>query len=197
MTEESAARDREIIERIRSGDSAAFDELVGHYATKAYQTALGLLGNHLDAEEVVQDAFVKVHKNLEKFRGDSSFSTWLYRIVTNLSRNRYHWNRRRGAGVNVSISDRGQYNNELSDMEISDDRLEPDLLLERMELETTLLDALKTLPEKLREVIVLRHMEEISYQEMADLLGCELGTVKSRLARARKALKMKFIQNPG
>ena len=197
MTEERAARDRELIERIRSGDSSAFDELVKFYATKAYQTALGLLGNHLDAEEVVQDAFVKVHKNLEKFRGDSSFSTWLYRIVTNLSRNRYHWNRRRGADINVSMSDRGQYNNELSDMEISDDRFEPDLLLERMELETTLLDALKALPEKLREVIILRHIEDISYQEMADLLGCELGTVKSRLARARKALKMKFIQEPG
>ena len=195
MTVRRAENDKVLVARMKAGDESAFDELVSRYAAKAYQISFGLLGNSLDAEEVVQDAFMKVHANIEKFRGDSSFSTWFYRIVTNLSRNKYHWHRRRGRGENISLSD-NSFDDSSSpvDLEIPDDHFEPDLLLERIETETTLIDAIKKLPEKLREVIVLRHIEEMSYSDMAELLGCELGTVKSRLARAREALKRKFAQ---
>lgn len=193
MTESDKKRDKELIERFRSGEESAYEELVTLYASKAYQISFGLLSNRLDAEEVVQDAFIKVHTNLEKFRGDSSFATWLYRIITNLSRNKYHWNRRRGRDVNVSISDRGPYEDDIkTDMEIPDRDLEPDVLLERMETESTLIGAIEKLPDKLKEVLVLRHLEEMTYSEISDLLKCELGTVKSRLARAREALKIKF-----
>ena len=193
MSEDEKKRDAELIERFKSGEASAFDQLVRLYASKAYQIAYGLLSDRLDAEEVVQDSFLKAHKNLEKFRGDSSFATWFYRIITNLSRNRYHWNRRRGAGVNISMSN-GENDdvNDKSEMQVADKKLNPSVLLQRMEKESALTYAVRSLPENLREVIILRHTEEMSYAEMAKMLGCELGTVKSRLARAREALKKIF-----
>ncbi len=189
--------DAELIERFRSGDESAFETLVNKHAAKAYQISFGLLGNKLDAEEVVQDAFVKVYKNLDKFRGDSSFTTWLYRIATNLSRNKYHWHRRRGRDVNVSISNNfGSENEVQSDMEIPDNKLEPSKVLENKETGVKLVNAIKKLPKKLKEVIILRHIEDMSYAGIANVLECELGTVKSRLARAREALKIKMTGSP-
>jgi RNA polymerase sigma-70 factor (ECF subfamily) len=181
--------DTVIIKKFIDGSEVAFDELVKKHSNKAYQVAYGLLGNNHDAEEVVQDAFIKVFKNLKKFRGDSKFTTWLYRIVTNLARNKYHWHRRRGADVNVSISDSmpGEINS--VDMDIPDSKNEPLKILEYAEVEENLKIALNKIPEKLREVIILRHFEEMSYSDIASILNCELGTVKSRLARARDALK--------
>ena len=193
MSEDEKKRDVDLIERFKSGDSLAFDQLVRLYASKAYQISYGLLGDGLDAEEVVQDAFLKVHKNLDKFRGDSSFATWFYRIITNLSRNRYHWNRRRGSNVNVSMSNGDIYDlGDKSEIEIPDKKLNPSALLQRMEKESALVKAVRALPDNLREVIILRHSDDMSYAEMAEMLGCELGTVKSRLARAREALKKNF-----
>jgi RNA polymerase sigma-70 factor (ECF subfamily) len=195
MTENGGKSDIELIERFKNGDESAFELLVGAHAAKAYQIAFGLLGNSLDAEEVVQDAFLKVHAKLRDFRGDSSFGTWFHRIVTNLSRNKYHWNRRRGAQVNVSMSgNQSRDDSRISDMEISDSNLSPDVLIGRMETAKTLMEAIGKLPENLREALVLRHVDEASYAEMADILGVELGTVKSRLARAREALRMKFAE---
>ena len=191
--EDNILQDNELIARIKNGDDSGFNELVAKYANKAYQIAYGLLSNKPDAEEVVQDAFMKVYKNLDKFRGDSSFTTWFYRIVTNLSRNKYHWNRRRGADINVSVSSNLWSNSEeVKDIELPDTKLEPDVLIQRKETESTLIDSINRLPEKLKEVILLRHIEELSYQQIADVLNCELGTVKSRLARAREALKVLF-----
>ena len=188
-------KDHELIAGFVSGNEAAFDELVRRHSTKAYQIAFGLLGNKPDAEEIVQDAFVKVYRNLKKFRGDSSFTTWLYRIVTNLSRNKYHWRRRRGADVNLSMSSNyGNDDGNQLDIDIPDHSLEPSRELENKEIGMNLATALKKLPEKLREVIILRHIEDMSYAEMADLLQCELGTIKSRLARAREQLKSEFAK---
>ena len=187
--------DSELIERFRNGDESAFLALVEAHAGKAHQIAFGLLGDSLDAEEVVQDAFLKVHAKLCDFRGDSSFATWFHRIVVNLSRNKYHWNRRRGGGENVSLSaSAGNSDAGAADMEIADSRLSPERLVERMETVETLMDAIEKLPKNLREVLVLRHVRDASYAEMAEILGVELGTVKSRLARAREALKMKLSE---
>jgi RNA polymerase sigma-70 factor (ECF subfamily) len=198
MAENEKQRDFELIERFKAGDSSAFDRLVEFYGAKAYQIAYGLLGDRQDAEEVVQDAFLKAHKNLADFRGDSSFSTWFYRIITNLSRNRYHWNRRRGAGVNISMSNAvADEMSDKSEMEIPDKKLNPSILLQRSEKELALMRSIWSLPEKLREVIMLRHAEDMSYVDMAEMLGCELGTVKSRLARARDALKKQFNNGDG
>ncbi|NOY74288.1 MAG: sigma-70 family RNA polymerase sigma factor [Kiritimatiellaeota bacterium] len=193
MSENVKERDFELIERFTTGNAGAFERLVELYAARAYQIAYGLLGNRQDAEEVVQDAFLKAHKKLPEFRGDSSFSTWFYRIITNLSRNRYHWNRRRGAEVNISMS--ASFSDDADaklEMEIPDKALNPQVLLQRKETESALERSLRALPENLREVLVLRHTEEMSYAEMASMLGCELGTVKSRLARAREVLRKNY-----
>ena len=185
-------RDFELIERFKAGDDRAFELLVEAYASKAYQIAYGLLGNKQDAEEVVQDAFLKAYKKLVDFRGDSSFSTWFYRILTNLSRNKYHWNRRRGAGVNMSMSNRDPDSDVKSEMEIPDKKLNPSVLMQRKETGSELTRSVGELPENLREVLILRHANDMSYAEIASMLGCELGTVKSRLARAREALRKIF-----
>ena len=187
-------RDRELISRFLDGDNDAFNQLIALYSGKAYQIAFGLLSDKEDAEEVVRDAFVRVYKNLHKFRGDASFSTWLYRIVTNLSRNKYHWHRRRGADINFSISYNSQNEDNCSDLEIPDEKLHPERFLSGKERYNILRKALEQMPSKLKEVIVLRHFDDMSYADIADILGCELGTIKSRLARARKTLKEKFMK---
>jgi RNA polymerase sigma-70 factor (ECF subfamily) len=182
--------DTVLIKRFISGSEPAFEELVNKHYQKAFQIAYGLLSNSHDAEEVVQDAFMKVYKNLKKFRGDAKFTTWLYRIVTNLARNKYHWHKRRGSELNISISD--SLDEKKIDMEIPDIKNEPIRILEYAEVENNLNKALSKLPEKLREVLILRHFEEMPYTAIANVLNCELGTVKSRLARAREGLKVEL-----
>jgi len=192
MCERQQVDDRELIEQFKSGSEAAFDELINRHSAKMYQVSFGLLGNRQDAEEVVQDAFVRAYRNLDKFRGDASFSTWIYRIVTNLSRNKYQWNRRRGAEVNVSISERpGRLvdDGKKSEIDIPDDRMKPDLMIQSMEGEDRIMIAMNKLPDKLREVMILRHIEDLPYESIANILETKLGTIKSRLARAREMLK--------
>ncbi|MBN1863655.1 MAG: sigma-70 family RNA polymerase sigma factor [Victivallales bacterium] len=190
---EVTENDLSLVERFNSGDQSAFEDIVKKYSSKAYQIAFGLLDCKADAEEVVQDAFLKVYKHLDKFRGDSSFTTWLYRIVVNLSRNKYHWHRRRGAEVNLSISGGSESNDKDSDIrhdfDIPDERYLPDRMLQSKESANRLVRAVRRLPDKLKEVLMMRHVDDLTYSEIAETIGCELGTVKSRLARAREALK--------
>lgn len=186
-------REKELIARFKEGHKEAFDEMVLLYSTRLYRVAFGLLGNHHDAEEVVQDVFVRAYKALPDFRGDASLKTWLHRITVNLARNKFHWNRRRGDGVNISLSestpsapDDGA---EQLVVELPDMHLGPDRQLEKEELELNVIAGIRRLPEKLREAMVLRHFEDMSYESIAELLECKVGTVKSRLARAREMLR--------
>jgi RNA polymerase sigma-70 factor (ECF subfamily) len=184
--------DKELIEAVKTGDTEAFDQLIERHAGKLYQAAYGLLSNREDAEEVVQDAFVRAYKAIDGFRGDASFETWIYRIVVNLSRNKYQWNRRRGAELNVSLT---QQANRLEDedngeeMMIPDASYEPDKVLEGVELEDSIMDSFEKLPDKIKETMILRHVNEFSYEKIADLLQCKVGTVKSRIARGREILR--------
>lgn len=186
---EEARRDKELVEAFKAGSEAAFDELISRYASKMYQTAYGLIGNKQDAEEVVQDSLIRIHRHLSQFRGDSSFSTWVYRIVVNLSRNKYQWNRRRGSESTISLVEMAK-DDEQQNVEYTmpDTKLGPDRIYEGSESEQKIMDALNSLPEKLREVMILRHIEDLSYEEIADMLGCNLGTVKSRISRARESV---------
>jgi len=183
--------DRELVFRAQAGDQQAFAELVERHAGKMYQLAFGLLGDRQDAEEVVQDTFVRAHRNLGGFRGEASFSTWLYRITTNLSRNKYKWNRRRGSGLKVSLSEPLPNLQEdlREDLAIADESLGPDQLIEQIELGGSITAALNRLPPALREAMVLRHVENLPYERIAKISGVRLGTVKSRLARAREMVK--------
>ncbi len=180
----------EQIPDFKNGSEEAFNQLISRYASKMFQTAYGLIGSREDAEEVVQDAFVRIYKHLDQFRGDSSFSTWVYRIVVNLSRNKYQWNRRRGSDLTFSIS--GDYRDDddgrKEDFNLPDTKLGPLRILEEADEQKRIIQIMDSLPDKLREVLLLRHIKELSYEEIASLLDCNLGTVKSRIARAREAM---------
>ena len=179
----------ELIEAFKTGKQECFDKLVVMYAPQLYRTAYGLLGSKQDAEEVVQDAFVRAFRALDHFRGDSSFETWMHRITINLARNKFHWNRRRGEGLMTSISRVSDDENEQRDLLFPDDRLRPDFSLENTEIENQIMSGLSNLPESLRETMVLRHISDLPYEKIAEQLDCKVGTVKSRLARGRELLR--------
>lgn len=184
--------EKQLVKEFKSGNRSAFDTIVEHYSGKLYQAAYGLLSNQQDAEEVVQDAFVRAFKAMDSFRGDSSLDTWLHRIVINLARNKYHWNRRRGSQVNVSISDQSKKLDDErtpEDMHIPDESYGPDNMLEKAEFENEIIKSFDKLPETLKETMVLRHINEMPYEEIAEVLKCKIGTVKSRIARGREILK--------
>ena len=192
MEQEQKTREEALLKAFRNGDSAAFDVLIGMYSAKLYKVAYALLGSRQDAEEVVQDTFLRAYRALHAFRGESSLETWLHRIVLNLARNKYHWNHRRGDGLNISLTagddsdgDSGADN----EQDVPDRRMEPDLVLEQNEIGTNIMKALNSLPDNLRETMVLRHVNDMPYEEIAQKLDCKVGTVKSRLSRGREMLR--------
>ena len=182
----------------RAGDVSAFDGLVELYSAKLYRVAYMLLENKQDAEEVVQDAFVRAYKALPSFRGDSSFETWMHRITLNLARNRFHWNKRRGMGRHISLSapqlsDLDQAG-PVQDMDLPDETMQPDQELETHELENDIEAIISTLPDKFRESLLLRHQQEMSYEAIAQATGVPINTVKTRIKRARELLKEGLAQ---
>ena len=178
-----------LIESFKAGKQDSFDKLVVMFSPQLYRTAYGLLGSREDAEEVVQDAFVRAYRALGSFRGDSSFETWMHRITINLARNKFPWNRRRGDGLMTSISGISEDESEQRDLLFPDDHLRPDLTLENSEIENQIMDGLSSLPEALRETMILRHISDMPYEKIAEQLDCKVGTVKSRLARGRELLR--------
>lgn len=182
--------DEALVAEFKRGNTWVFDEIVDRYSSRLYQTSYALLSDHHDAEEVVQDTFVRAYRALPNFRGDSSLSTWLQRIATNLSRNKYHWNRRRGSEVNQSLSrtQEEQEDGRGDEIAVPDDRHTPDKLLRGEETEKVLYQGFDELPDSVRETMVLRLLREYSYEEIAEALHCKVGTVKSRIARGRDLL---------
>ena len=141
MDEKIKKEDLELVKDFKNGSEEAFNQLISRYASKMFQTAYGLIGSREDAEEVVQDAFVRIYKHLDQFRGDSSFSTWVYRIVVNLSRNKYQWNKRRGSDLTFSISgDYGDDDGRKEDFNIPDTKLGPLRVLEEADEERRIID---------------------------------------------------------
>lgn len=199
MSGETNKYEENLIREFQSGSRDRFDELVTAYSQKLYRFAYGLLGNHHDAEEVVQDAFVRAYNALDRFRGDSSFETWMHRITLNLARNKYHWNRRRGEGMTVSLSEQmDSQDDELScDLDLPDISYSPDHLLEKVETESNVLNGINALPESLRETMILRHVKDMPYEQIASVLDCKIGTVKSRIARGRELLREYLITMDG
>jgi RNA polymerase sigma-70 factor (ECF subfamily) len=190
----SSQEDRLLIERFKSGDAGAFDALVDKYSGRAYQIAYGILGSRQDAEEVAQDVFVRIYRALPKFRGDSEFTTWMYRIAMNLARNKYRWNKSRGSQRSVSVDAPldGSDEPDARRLDVIEGRLSPDEKASLDELEDQALRELDQLPELYRQALTLRNIDELSYEDIADLLGCKLGTIKSRIARARDELRKRL-----
>lgn len=181
--------DRELVRRVQEGDQEAFRALFERYHRRAYAVALGVVKNKQDALDVVQDGFVKVHRHIGKFQGQSSFYTWLYRIVMNLSID--HIRRRRNA-KGLEYDDKVGRDDELA----GDGTLLPRILdsnpgktVIRRELLGRIQSALDELPEHHRAVILLREVEGLSYEEMAAVLDVPKGTIMSRLFHARKKMQ--------
>jgi len=189
----SGISDRELIERCKAGDETAFSALVQRYSGRAYQIAYGVLGSREDAEEVAQDVFVRVFRALPKFRGDSEFTTWMYRIAVNLARNKYRWNKSRGGQRTMSIDAPLEgLEGDTSGVDLPEDRIGPDEELWLAEFQQNVTEELENLPPLYREALVLRNIEHMSYEDIAALLGCKLGTIKSRIARAREELRKRL-----
>lgn len=185
--------DNEIIDAFKKGDTAIYTKLIERHFNKAYQIAYGILRQHEDAEEVVQDSFVKMHKVLHDFRGDSHFTTWMYRIVTNYAKNRYRWNKRRGSKKNVSINapiDGGDSGDLV--LELPGKEMNPNKASSYNELEKGVYQHLQDISPLYREVLILRNLDGLSYEEISTILDCKIGTVKSRIARGRDELRRRL-----
>jgi RNA polymerase sigma-70 factor (ECF subfamily) len=183
------ATDRELVAECQAGHAAAFDALVRRHQNRAFNVAVQLLRNAEDAAEVAQDAFVRIHRNLGTFRGECEFTTWLHQIVVNLARNKHRWWRRRGRQRTVSLDAPREAVDGMAGPELAAPTPGPDLVAEQSELARRVAAGMARLPAPWREVLVLRNVEQLSYEEMAVVLKCSLGTVKSRIARAREALR--------
>lgn len=188
---EEVALDHALIDRFRNGDAAAFDEMVSRHWDRIYAMVHQLLRNQQDAEEVTQDAFIRAHRGLVNFRGDSSFSTWLYQIATNLARNRYWywWRRKRDRTISFDQPIGGEDNDTpLSEIFASEAETPGDLTVTQ-ELVDRIAVGMEKLGAKHREVLILRNVKNLSYEEISVILGISVGTVKSRIARARDSLR--------
>ncbi|TMA07374.1 MAG: sigma-70 family RNA polymerase sigma factor [Deltaproteobacteria bacterium] len=168
--------DRELVQKARDGDRSAFNQLILKYRNRVMGIATRMIGDQTEAEDLAQDVFVKVFHGLEDFQGDALFSTWLYRITTNSCLNQ---RKKR------SLRTRMHESLEAAELILPTSSSNPHTLLERKELKVCVEKAIQALPREQRMVLVLRDIEWLSYEEIADCLALELGTVRSRLHRAR------------
>ena len=172
-----------LISRARGGDREAFGELVEQYRDNVYRLAYRMCGNTYDADEAAQEAFVAAWRALPNFRGDAKFSTWLYRLTTNAA---------------IDVMRREKRHQTVGDgemIEVADDADSPQETVERTEQQEAVQEALSTLSEEYREVLLLRYMEELDYAEIAEVLQLPSGTVKSRINRAKAALKTALLKS--
>lgn len=190
-------REQRLLERLRNRDELAFNEVVGLYQARVYNLVYRMLGNREEARDVAQEVFITVFKAIHLFRGESKFSTWLYRIATNHCKNRLKYLGRRAVFPKTTLdelSERDQL--ESASMSTSGTIERPDRLIEGREVERLLQEALEELDEDHRLLIVLRDVQNLSYQEIAEITQLAEGTVKSRLHRARAALR-ELLQQKG
>jgi RNA polymerase sigma-70 factor (ECF subfamily) len=181
-----AEQDRAIIERAQAGDMHCFRQLVDRYERRAFALAVGLVRDEQDAQEIVQEAFLRVHRNLASFNGSSTFFTWLYRIVANLSIDLM----RRPCRRETSLEDHRTTMREDESALVSRlDGADPLEHVRRAEIAARIQRALDALPSYHRGVIILREVEGMSYQEMAEIMGVSKGTIMSRLFHARQKLQ--------
>lgn len=182
--------DQILVKRAQSGDKKAFGELVLKYQNRALNIALGLMRNYEEAKDITQEAFVKAYISIKNFRGQSKFFTWFYRILVNLGNNRLRFLGREGWFIPISIDKpiTTQEGEEIS-FEIPDISFLPRKLLEKKEQKEQIQRIIDSLKPIYREAIVLHHIQELSYEEMAQILNLPIGTVKIRTHRAIMTLR--------
>jgi RNA polymerase sigma-70 factor (ECF subfamily) len=190
-----AARDSDLVHRFKAGDESAFLEIMRRYQAKILAITQGLLHNRADAEEITQDTFVRAHRSLAGFRGDSSLATWLHRIAVNLARNRYWYffRRRRHSTLSLDCPVGIDGDAPFSDL-ICAEGPDPARAATREEFSELVAEGMAALEPHHREVLVLRNVQNLTYEEIAERLGINVGTVKSRIARARESLREKLFE---
>ncbi len=180
--------DRELVARVQQGDKRAFDILVQRYQYKIIKLVSRYVHDSTEALDIAQEAFIKAYRALPGFRGDSAFYTWLYRIAINTAKNYLVAQGRRPPGSDIDAQEAEQYEGQSSLKEYET----PERLLLKDEIEATVYRAIDDLPEDLRTAITLREFEGMSYEEIAQTMGCPIGTVRSRIFRAREAIDKKL-----
>jgi RNA polymerase sigma-70 factor, ECF subfamily len=184
----AAESDLALVERVQRGEKAAFDVLVLRYQHKVLKLVMRYIRDTMEAEDVAQEAFIKAYRALPAFRGDSAFYTWLYRIAINTAKNALVSAKRRPVDYSLDLQDPEQFELQarLTDGET------PEHLVLTDEIRETVNGAMAELPEDLRTAIVLREIDGLSYEEIAAAMDCPVGTVRSRIFRAREAIDRKL-----
>lgn len=181
--------DQELVARVQRGDKKAFDLLVRRYQLKVLQLVGRFIKDQSESQDVAQEVFIKAYRALPRFRGESAFFTWLYRIAINTAKNHLQSrNRLLATEGDIDIEDAEQLESapRLKNQET------PERLLLTEELAAAISAAIEELPEELRDAIVLREMDGLSYEEIAEVMACPIGTVRSRIFRAREAIDSKL-----
>lgn len=189
-------RERLLIRRLKDRDEKAFREIVRRYSDQVFNMTYRMLGNREEAEDVAQEVFIIVFKSIDSFRGDSKFSTWLYRITANTCKNRIKYLARRHDRQKSEYDEGFEGDQAAGAVTAPTAPRRPDAAMAGLELELELQQAINALDEDHRLLVVLRDIQELSYEEICEIMGLPEGTVKSRLHRARAALRKK-MQNYG
>jgi RNA polymerase sigma-70 factor (ECF subfamily) len=180
--------DQDLVARVQAGDKRAFDLLVLKYQNRIVKLVSRFVHDPMEAQDVTQEAFIKAYRAIGSFRGDSAFYTWLYRIASNAAKNFLVAQNRRPPAMGVDVMEAEQY--------AVDTRLKetdtPESMMVTDELKQVIFKAIEALPDDLREAITLREMECMSYEDIAVVMGCPVGTVRSRIVRARDAIDQKL-----
>lgn len=188
VKKKNVVTDIDLVRRVQAGDKTAYDILVLKYQHKILKLVMRFMSDHSEAQDVAQDAFIKAYKALPKFRGDSAFYTWLYRIAVNTAKNYLVARGRRPrnySGINLKQDDDDAFDPSMLLTSIDT----PDRLAMKDELRQGIKDAISALPEDLRVAVSLREYEGMSYEDIAKVMDCPIGTVRSRIFRARESIE--------
>lgn len=180
--------DQVLVERVQAGDKRAFDLLVIKYQSRIINVISRYLRDPVEAMDLAQEAFIKAYRALPNFRGESAFYTWLYRIAINTAKNYLVAQSRRPPGSDIEATDAEQFEGPSALKETAT----PENMLLRDEIQQAIFSAIEALPDDLRTAITLRELEDMSYEEIAETMDCPIGTVRSRIFRAREAIDIKL-----
>ena len=176
--------DSELVKRVQQGDKSAFDVLVVKYQQRVVNLISRFVSDQSECYDVAQETFIKAYRALGNFRGDSQFYTWLYRIAANTAKNHLASRSRKSPAYSVDVDDAEHFTGESGLKEITN----PENMLLTDEIKQTVFAAIENLPDDLKSAITLREIEGLSYEDIADVMDCPIGTVRSRIFRARDAI---------
>jgi RNA polymerase sigma-70 factor (ECF subfamily) len=183
---------QEFIERLKRGEAAAFEELVAERSGEIYGLLFRLTENSEEARDLTQETFLRAFQNIDRFRGEAEVRTWIYRIAINQARNRFRWWRRRRREATVSLDQKQGESGQSIISTLAEPAQNPEEQTLARERELALRSALQRLGQAYRETVILRDIEGFTYEEIAETLAINVGTVKSRLARGRQELRKKL-----